>query len=360
MIRGFKKAMKKIGFVGDLILGDQPVIFGCGVDSYWSVKKYQGLFDGAKNILKNFDITVANFEAIIKKRTKDTNINNWSMCCDENVCRVIKDSGIDVVSVANNHTFDYGTDAYEYTLSCLEKSGISIIGKKDKPWVILKDDDLSIGLVGVSYLRVKAKENVPYFFSPSDDEWERVLSNIKECDKKIVYVHWGNEFIPYGTEKQKEIADKLSSFGFDIIVGHHPHIIENEEMIKNTACFYSLGNFVSDYWQKRLRKTYVLEYNVSENKFFKHYGVIDKKGAPVIGDKIEEVIFDKTLSGSYSVFLSRTRVRFEYLFKMILSFHKIRAKKAYLSWIFGRFKYILKYGKNEIKNPDIVYEKYME
>lgn len=58
--------------------------------------------------------------------------------------------------------------------------------------------------------------------------------------------------------------------GFDIIIGHHPHIIEDEEMIHNTACFYSLGNFVSDYWQKRLRKTYVLEYNLSKNKFVKH------------------------------------------------------------------------------------------
>lgn len=352
--------MRKIGFVGDLILGDQPVIFGCGVDSFWHKKNYEGLFDGATKVLREFDYTIANFEAIIKQRTDDDNVNNWSMCCDENVCKVIKESGIDIVSVANNHTFDYGIEAYENTVNCLEKNGISIIGKKEKPWVILKDNDMSIALVGVSYLKVKAKENVPYFFSPKEEEWEYVLSNIAHCDKKIVYVHWGNEFIPFGTEKQKEIANNLSEMGFDIIIGHHPHIIEDEEMVQNTACFYSLGNFVSDYWQKRLRKTYVLEYDLSEDKFVKHHGNINKSGAPVINGKTEEVVFNKSSDSSCSVFLSRTRVRFEYLFKMIISFYKIKGKKAYLSWIFGRFKYILKYGKKEIKNPDIVYEKYME
>lgn len=82
--------MGKIGFVGDLILGDQPVIFGCGVDSYWHVNKYNGLFDGAKKALGEFGHTIANFEAIIKPRKDDCNVNNWSMCCDENVCKVIK------------------------------------------------------------------------------------------------------------------------------------------------------------------------------------------------------------------------------------------------------------------------------
>src|SRR5690606_34147477 len=121
---------------------------------------------------------------------------NWSMCCDERIIPELRNAKIDILNLANNHTMDFGPKWFLYTKNLLENAGISVIGLKEKPYVLIgKDRDLT-AVIGVSYLKVK-DPNPLYFNTPSMENWDSVILELNKLDvkKKILYVHWGNEFI---------------------------------------------------------------------------------------------------------------------------------------------------------------------
>ena len=181
----------KLQFVGDLIFGDQPVKFGYGFDSTHSSRQYE-VFLSVSSLL-NSCFTIANFEAVVQDRPIKTTISNWSMCCDESAAAAVKNAGINIVNVANNHTMDYGEDAFLHTVKCLRKQGLQVIGLREHPYVILEADGKRCAVVGVSYLKVR-HPNPLYFYNPSNDEWQQVIHEINNqgVNQIVIYVHWGS------------------------------------------------------------------------------------------------------------------------------------------------------------------------
>lgn len=348
---------ESINFMGDLVLGDQPVIYGFGFDSIWGVKKYSGIFDGVSDHTLSTKYNVANFEAVIKIRENRMSVSEWSMCCDENIAYELKKANINIVSVANNHSMDYGKKWFDYTVNCLTNNGISVIGLKDNPYTKIQIDGKKVAIISASYIKVITDSHVGYFYNPTREEWENVFKECADCDIKIAYIHWGNEFIKSPTDAQINIANIVVDLGVDLIIGHHPHILQQNQIVSGIPIVYSLGNFVSDYWQKRLRKTAIINFSASKN-LAQYDCMIDKLGCPKLSSDINQspVFFPK--SKSDSIFLNRTRIRLEYLLKILLNFYRIKEKRKFIIWLYKRFAYIIKYCFSEIKNPDIVYEHY--
>lgn len=346
-----------IMFLGDLLLCDQPVLYGFGFDSMYC-EHYSDAFENVKQILSSYKFVVANFEAVIKDRSIcEDSVTQWSMCCDENICGALIESGINIVSIANNHTCDYGLEWYGHTVDNLEKSGIVVIGKKEKPYEVFEIDNRKTGIVAASYLKVGSIGDPPYLFYPTKEDWKSIFAGM-DADLKIAYIHWGSEFIESPTVKQEEMAREIIEAGADAIIGHHPHIIQDNRMIDSKPVFFSLGNFVSDYWQKRLRKTAAVVLDGNGN-FSVQKGIIDKTYKPSLSDNLTAPIFrENNKSSSKRVFLERMRMRLEYFAKIVFNFHRIRNKKAFIKWMTGRFKYILKFMFKEIKNSDVIYENY--
>ena len=79
---------------------------------------------------------------------------------------------------------------------------------------------------------------------PEYSDIEREIGELSECDFRIVYVHWGNEFINYPCIDQKNLAHLIIDKGADMIIGMHPHVLQGFEIYKDKYIFYSLGNFV--------------------------------------------------------------------------------------------------------------------
>ena len=348
---------ESVNFMGDLVLGDQPVIYGFGFDSVWGPKKYSGIFDGVCECTVSTKYNVANFEAVIKKRENHMSVSEWSMCCDESISVELKKANINIVSVANNHTMDYGIKWFDYTVKCLTDNGINVIGIKDKPYTKIQLDEKKVAIVSASYIKVKANKDIGYFYNPTQEEWERVFAECDDCDMKIVYIHWGNEFIKTPTETQKSIATMLITLGVDVIIGHHPHILQHNQLVLGNPVVYSLGNFISDYWQKRLRKTSIINFCTSK-QLVQYDCIIDKFGCPQLLDNNSKELDYSKKTERESVFLNRTRMRIEYLVKILCNFYRIKEKRKFAKWIYKRFIYIIKYFFSEIKNPDIVYEHY--
>ena len=350
--------MAQINFLGDLIFGDQPVLFGLGFDSKWSKYGYKGIFSYVSGITNSAEINIANFESVIRERPEKETVRNWAMCCDKRICDELIKAQINVLSIANNHSFDYGNMGFELTIKELEHCGIKVIGKKECPGIVLNLDGKKIGIIAASYLKTMEKD-VGYFFNPSKDEWVSAIKDLGKIDKCIAYVHWGNEFVTNPTFNQIEIMKTLLSVGISDIIGHHPHILQTKYITDNgNRVFFSLGNFISDYWQKRLRRSEIIQYNVSMDDYYQIKCEINGCGIPAIDGDFTKVCFDIEHHEAKNIFLNRLRMRIEYLFKILINFPRIKGKRVFLKWLLKRIRYVVSNIIKEIKNPDIIYEKY--
>ena len=347
-----------IQFVGDLILGDQPVLYGFGFNSIWGKHQYQGIFEGVKGTLHKAEYNVANFEAIIKNESNPhKSVSEWSMCCEEYVCRVLAQNKINIVSVANNHTMDYGREWFDYTVYTLQENGIAVIGLKECPYIKIKFNNKKIAIIACSYLKIHNKKDIGYLSNPTQSDWATLVEECSDCDIKIAYVHWGSEFIAKPSEKQYKLAKEIVNTGIDVIIGHHPHILQTKELVDGKLVVFSMGNFMSDYWQKRLRKTEILSL-CDDGKIRAIDCTINNNGVPKItGNSFKDIVLERG-DGKYSVALNRFRMRIEYFCKIVANFYKIKEKKKFIIWLLKRVKYVVFFSWRELNNPEIIYEYY--
>ncbi|NLG03301.1 MAG: CapA family protein, partial [Clostridia bacterium] len=351
--------MNRILFCGDLIVGDQPVLFGFGLDSIWSKRGYCSIFEEVKEKFEEADYVVGNLECVVKERNVSDGVSEWSMCCDRNLINALVTNHINVVSVANNHTMDYGIECFDAMVKLLVESGTKVIGLREKPYEILDVEGKKIALIGASYVGKYNKEKTGFFYSPTKEEWKNLVKDLADCDYKIAYVHWGNAFISLPTQDQLDQAKEITESGIDCIIGHHPHILQPSYLVNDKPVVFSLGNFVSDYWQERLRKTnYVeLQYQPEKPKFYTNACMINKEGAPTLLSNVTEMVCatDLKTSDKKVVFKNRKIMRREYLIRVISNFWRYKKKSKFIKWAWDRAVYIVKYQRQEKENPNILY-----
>ena len=360
-----QKDKNSICFIGDLIFGDQPSTFGYGACSTWNPISYKDIFTHTKRELRNSGVVIGNFECTVSEDIpdKNKNLNNYMMCCGSGVCRELYENNIRIVSVANNHTFDYGPEGYKRTTDALRSHNIRVIGDRKNPYVIINPDNpgRSVAVIACSYIKIKHYEEAPYLLNPTSDEWKRILDEVRgKADHIIAYVHWGNEFVRYPTEMQRNIASELISMGVDDIIGCHPHILQSMQNINGHRIYYSIGNFVSDYWQRRLRYSVILRLNNDTLDIKEIPCFIDGHSSPHLLKQTSDGLIKRSdrISKNTDIFTNRNIVRVEYLTKMIVNFRKVRGKRALVKWIFERAFYFIKNAKEEVRNPDVVYQKF--
>jgi len=170
------------------------------------------------------------------------------------------DSGFNVVSHANNHAMDKGESGVLSTMDYWEQHPeITVLGihrsqeARDKPSLV-EANGVKVGFLSYTYgtngLPVPAKK--PYLVSLIDtDVMEQEISALRpHCDFLVVSMHWGNEYEHTPTARQKELAAFLAEFGVDLVIAHHPHVLQPMEFLPRqdggwTLVVYSLGNFLS-------------------------------------------------------------------------------------------------------------------
>jgi len=239
----------KLIFVGDIMLDrgvKNSVIKNFGGD-------YAKLFKNLE-ILKDFDIVFANLEGPVSDKGKDKH-NLYSFRMDPTVLEALKNTGINVVSVANNHVGDWGREAYIDTLSRLKEKEIFYTGgginstEAEKPTIIEKYG-MKIGFLGFSDVGpndMKADVNKAGLLLASNPRFDEIIKKASaQVDYLIVSFHFGEEYKTKHNKRQEYLAYKAVNDGAKIVVGHHPHVIENTEVYKNSFIAYSLGNFIFD------------------------------------------------------------------------------------------------------------------
>lgn len=224
-----------LSIVGDCLLATDD-----GKDSSYSFSSY------AKNkapdyflkkvsyIFQNDDFTIANLENVLtdkplKKRNKGEGAFHFKAPTSNT--NILKKGYVDIVSITNNHTYDYGYEGYSDTMKALNKAGI-LWASEDKT-LYLNKNGYTIALIPASL----------YDSSQTNSIINRIKAASAKSDYQIVYFHGGKEAI-YKPETWKiNACHRLVDAGADLVIGNHPHRLQPLEIYKGVNIIYSLGNF---------------------------------------------------------------------------------------------------------------------
>ena len=174
---------------------------------------------------------------------------------DPKYVQAFLDMGVDIVSLANNHVLDFGSDVLSQTFTTLDDAGIAYVGAGEsiaraKAWESYEINGTKIAVLAASRVIPVVEWNVdnaqPGVFCTYDPTQlvEQIALAEQEHDLVIVAVHWGIERAAYPEDYQREMAKQYIDAGADLIVGNHPHVIQGVEYYKDVPIVYSLGNYL--------------------------------------------------------------------------------------------------------------------
>ncbi|MDR2357825.1 MAG: CapA family protein [Oscillospiraceae bacterium] len=209
--------------------------------------------------LRAADATMINLETSVSVRGEPVPDKAYTFRSPPENLKFLTDwLGVDVVSIANNHTLDYGWDAFYDTMTHLDEYGIARIGaganiaEAARPY-IAETGGVRIAFFAanqiLTYASWTAGEDKPGQLIARDAKnlgaLGEAMARVRDgCDYIVVYMHWGIELdvLPYG--RQTEVARALIDAGADVVIGAHPHVIQSFEYYNSKPIVYSVGNFL--------------------------------------------------------------------------------------------------------------------
>ena len=238
-------------FTGDIMLGRS-------VNT--RISKYQDPSWPFRNIastLSDADITIVNLESPFLKGCKPTD-SGMIFCSDPKNVSGLKYAGVDYASIANNHIGNQGQKGIQETISTLKDNGITPLVGGEINFKTLKNTNITM----ISF------SDLPKI---SDDYVKNKINEASlSSDLLLVTFHWGEEYISAPTTRQIDLAHLAVDSGADIVVGHHPHWIQTEEIYKDKLIYYSLGNLVFDQmWSENTRRGEILKLTFKKNTLIK-------------------------------------------------------------------------------------------
>ena len=224
-----------VSMVGDCTLGtdvnfDQSTSF----DAFYQMKNDPGyFFQNVKDIFNADDLTVANMEGTLTT-SNDRQQKTFAFKGNPSYTEILTQGGVEATNLANNHSHDYGDQSYEDTIQYLEAAGITTFGYDRTAVMDVKG--IKVGLIGI------------YELKDGLGRQQQVIDTIQEVKDQgaqviIVSFHWGTEKSNIPDDIQKTLAHLAVDQGADLVVGHHPHVLQGIEKYQGKNIVYSLGNF---------------------------------------------------------------------------------------------------------------------
>lgn len=185
----------------------------------------------------------------------------------------LPDHGFTLFNMANNHMMDYQEEGLIHTIDQLEKGGTAYVGAgldRNAAESIHFEEINGINVATLGFTDVYSKGASAQVDKPgiANTKPRRMIRQIgladRQADLTIVQVHWGEEYNVMPTERQRQLAEAMAEAGADIIIGHHPHVLQPVEMIGDTVVFYSLGNFIFDQGWSKTRESAVVKLEIDD------------------------------------------------------------------------------------------------
>ena len=219
----------------------------------------------------------------------------------------VQNIGFDLLFTANNHVLDRGKPGVERTIMMLDSVGMPHAGSyvdslsRDTSYPIIMDvKGLKVGFINATYGTNGIREKAPNVVNRLDTvQMAHDLERLAEmgADLKIAVLHWGNEYELWGNKRQRQYAQSLVNHGADLIIGGHPHVVQNADTLftsagKPVVLYYSMGNFISN--QQRLETKGGIMVKATVSRF---------TGRVVATEYIPYFVFIGTIHGKYQYYV---------------------------------------------------------
>ncbi|MGA2285634.1 MAG: CapA family protein [Dehalococcoidia bacterium] len=232
--------------VGDIMLGRSVVSL---MDRYGPMYP----FENVASDLGSADIAIGNLEGTFTECGTSAN-KEYVFRTPPRYATGLAQSGIDVVSLANNHTLDYGPEGLHDTLAALTASGVAYSGAGDDEASARRPAILEAQGLRVAFLSYAATADATFATASTagaaaaavDAITEDVRQAKDQADIVVVSLHAGSEYETEPSPTQRALAEAAVAAGATIVLGHHPHVLQPYELRDGSLIAYSLGNFVFD------------------------------------------------------------------------------------------------------------------
>ena len=225
---------------------------------------YDSLFTDLIPLFKQSDIVVANLEGPITSSSSKTLLANGSTSKSlaftfaTSTGELLSRIGIPFVSLANNHTDNFGIKGFKETQDILTRAGVRYFGN---PWNASSTEATVI------------KYGIPIAFlgyHQFQSGFNRILGDVERLSQQgyfvIVIPHWGTEYATTSSALQQKQARELVTAGAGAIIGSHPHVIQEHEMIGDVPVYYSLGNLLFDqYFSTDVMKGNIIKLQITKD-----------------------------------------------------------------------------------------------
>ncbi len=251
-------------FTGDVMLG-RSVGYNIAVsqDPKWP-------FASVASVMQEADITYINLENPLTVGCPLTQ-TGMTFCSETTNVAGLVDAGVDIASLANNHTTNYGPGGLATTITMLSSNGISPVGV---------GAPVRLTRHGQVFTFLSFNDIGPY---PGIDNVDpaslagKIRQTKVDGEVLIVTFHWGHEYNATSSQRQTALAHQAIDAGADLIVGSHPHWVQTKEIYQGKPIYYSLGNFVFDQeWSRETKRGLVVRFT------YQGTNLVDTQELPIL------------------------------------------------------------------------------
>ena len=225
-------------FTGDCTLGSEESKRNqkTSFDTFAKEKGYDYFFANFRDMFEQDDLTVINLEGVLSDNASQESKNKtFRFRGPTDFAKILTGSSIEACTLANNHTMDFGAQGMKSTQTTLDENGIAwFIGDT---LYLHQHDGLTIAFIGLNPTLYNSMRN-------KIGDLFRELKESKGVNAIVACIHAGMEYRPKHEESITAIATRMVECGADLVVMHHPHVLQGIEVINKRNVFYSMGNFV--------------------------------------------------------------------------------------------------------------------
>ena len=228
----------RLTFAGDVTLGSEEHIRDkpYSLDSAAREHGYTYFFEKVRLLFEQDDLTIVNLEGVLSDSSEgERKDKTYRFRGPAEFAQILAEGDVEMVNLANNHTYDYGEAGYQDTQRALYEAGIGCFGGRQAATVQI--DGIRIAFLGLSYSEMRKE----------DRDWAageiKRLKNEGNVSAVVFTFHAGQEYSEARTQKQEDYAKYAIEAGADLVIMHHPHVVQGMSVIGGRSVLYSLGNF---------------------------------------------------------------------------------------------------------------------
>ena len=235
---GIAQKQIRLTFAGDVTLGSEEYLRekDFSLVSFAEREGYAYFFENVQELFSKDDLTIVNLEGVLSdSKDGENKEKTYRFRGNPEYTEILKSGSVEMVNLANNHTMDFGERGYSDTKTALMQDSILFFGGRETS--VFEKNGIRIAFLGLSH----TEEN------RAEKEWikEEIqrLKKEENVNAVVFCYHGGREYSEARTQKQVDIAKLAVNAGADLVIMHHPHVVQGMSIINNRSVCYSLGNF---------------------------------------------------------------------------------------------------------------------